>query len=359
MSVEFNSPYTVFIDEAERRVTVLDQRLLPHRVEHVDLKNAQEAAEAIRDMTVRGAPLIGVTGAAGMALAADESTETGFLIEAANLLKSARPTAVNLNWAVDFMLKRLKGMEPDRRRKAAWHLAAEICEQERTMSIRLAKHAQTIIEALYLKLGRPLNILTHCNAGKLATVELGTATAGLYTAFEAGIPLTVYADETRPRLQGTLTAWELKAAGIPVCLIADNAGGELMREGGIDLVIVGADRIAANGDTANKIGTYLKALAAADNQIPFYVAAPISTFDWTAKSGGDIPIENRSGDEIRWVRGVDKHGQEAEVCITDPGIATVNPGFDVTPARLITGFITDRGVFALEDLKDLRMNSHV
>ena len=336
MSVEFNSPYTVFIDEAERRVTVLDQKLLPHRVEHVDLKNAQEAAEAIRDMTVRGAPLIGVTGAAGMAVAADESTETGFLIEAANLLKSARPTAVNLNWAVDFMLKRLKGMEPDRRRKAAWHLAAEICEQERTMSIRLAKHAQTIIEA-----------------------ELGTATAGIYTAFEAGIPLTVYADETRPRLQGTLTAWELKAAGIPVCLIADNAGGELMREGGIDLVIVGADRIAANGDTANKIGTYLKALAAADNQIPFYVAAPISTFDWTAKSGGDIPIENRSGDEIRWVRGVDKHGQEAEVCITDPGIATVNPGFDVTPARLITGFITDRGVFALEDLKDLRMNSHV
>lgn len=250
-------------------------------------------------------------------------------------------------------------MEPDRRRKAAWHLAAEICEQERTMSIRLAKHAQTIIEALYLKLGRPLNILTHCNAGKLATVELGTATAGIYTAFEAGIPLTVYADETRPRLQGTLTAWELKAAGIPVCLIADNAGGELMREGGIDLVIVGADRIAANGDTANKIGTYLKALAAADNQIPFYVAAPISTFDWTAKSGGDIRLKNRSGDEIRWVRGVDKHGQEAEVCITDPGIATVNPGFDVTPARLITGFITDRGVFALEDLKDLRMNSHV
>ena len=313
MSVEFNSPYTVFIDEAERRVTVLDQRLLPHRVEHVDLKNAQEAAEAIRDMTVRGAPLIGVTGAAGMALAADESTETGFLIEAANLLKSARPTAVNLNWAVDFMLKRLKGMEPDRRRKAAWHLAAEICEQERTMSIRLAKHAQTIIEALYLKLGRPLNILTHCNAGKLATVELGTATAGIYTAFEAGIPLTVFADETRPRLQGTLTAWELKAAGVPVCLIADNAGGELMREGGIDLVIVGADRIAANGDTANKIGTYLKALAAADNQIPFYVAAPISTFDWTAKSGGDIPIENRSGDEIRWVRGIDKPGHEPEV----------------------------------------------
>lgn len=167
-------------------------------------------------------------------------------------------------------------MEPDRRRKAAWHLAAEICEQERMMSIRLAKHAQTIIEALYLKLGRPLNILTHCNAG---SCDRGTrtATAGIYTAFEAGIPLTVYADETRPRLQGTLTAWELKAAGIPVCLIADNAGGELMREGGIDLVIVGADRIAANGDTANKIGTYLKALAAADNQIPFYVAAPIST----------------------------------------------------------------------------------
>ena len=200
MSVESNSPYTVFIDEAERRVAVLDQRLLPHRVEYVDLKNAQEAAEAIRDMTVRGAPLIGVTGAAGMALAADESTETGFLIEAANLLKSARPTAVNLNWAVDFMLKRLKGMEPDRRRKAAWHLAAEICEQERSMSIRLAKHAQTIIEALYLKLGRPLNILTNCNAGKLATVELGTATAGTYTAFEARIPLTVFADETRPGL---------------------------------------------------------------------------------------------------------------------------------------------------------------
>ena len=202
-------------------------------------------------------------------------------------------------------------------------------------------------------------VLTHCNAGKLATVELGTATAGIYTAFEAGIPLTVFADETRPRLQGTLPAWELKAAGVPGCLIADNAGGALMRAGGIDLVIVGADRIAANGDTANKIGSYLKALAAADNQIPFYVAAPISTFDWTAKSGGDIPIENRSGDEIRWVRGIDKHGHETEVCITDPGIATVNPGFDVPPAGLITGFITDRGVFALEDLKDLRMNSHV
>ena len=337
MSVESNSPYTVFIDEAERRVAVLDQRLLPHRVEYVDLKNAQEAAEAIRDMTVRGAPLIGVTGAAGMALAADESTETGFLIEAANLLKSARPTAVNLNWAVDFMLKRLKGMEPDRRRKAAWHLAAEICEQERSMSIRLAKHAQTIIEALYLKLGRPLNILTHCNAGSLATAFYGTALGVVYAAAEQGKIERVYADETRPVGQGArLTSWELARAGVPCTLVCDNMAASLMAKGEVDAVIVGADRIAANGDAANKIGTYGVAVLARHHGIPFYVAAPTSTIDPAIADGSGIPIEERDASEV--------------LPVAIEGVDVWNPAFDVTPAGLITRIVTERGAFEPDKL---------
>lgn len=349
-----NQLYTISIDPLGHKVSVLDQRALPHRVEYLNLRSWQDACEAIQDMAVRGAPLIGVTGAAAVALAAEKSTEEADLRRAAGVVKESRPTAINLAWAVDYVLKRILGMQPERRRKAAWQLAVEILEKEREMSVQMGKHALGIIETLYLELGRPLNILTHCNAGRLATVELGTATAGIYMAFEAGIPLTVYADETRPRFQGALTAWELKEAGIPVCLIADNAGGEMMQEGGIDLVIVGADRIAANGDTANKIGTYLKALAASDNQIPFYVAAPFSTFDWSTKQGQDIPIENRDADEIRWVTGLDAEGREQSVRVTSADIPVVNPAFDVTPARLITGFITDRGIFEPENIRRLR-----
>lgn len=352
-----NQLYTISIDPLARKVSVLDQRLLPHRVEYLEVKTWQDACEAIADMAVRGAPLIGVTGAAAVALAAEKSVADSDLKRVSEAIKEARPTAVNLAWAVDYVVKRLLGMPAEKRRKAAWTLAVEILEKERQMSAQMGKYALSIIESLYLELGRPLNILTHCNAGRLATVELGTATAGIYLAFEAGIPLTVYADETRPRLQGALTAWELKEAGIPVCLIADNAGGEMMREGDIDLVIVGADRIASNGDTANKIGTYLKALAAADNQIPFYVAAPISTFDWSAKQGDDIPIETRSADEVRWIKGPDVEGTERSVRITAAEMPVVNPAFDVTPARLITGFITDRGVFAPENLVHLRQGA--
>lgn len=352
--------YTIDIDEEERKVSVLDQRLLPHTVKYKDLKDWRAAVESIRDMTVRGAPLIGVTGAAAVALAAEENPDSNELKAATEKIRQARPTAVNLNWAADFMLKRLLGMEEGRRKKAAWRLAKEILEAEGGMSKKIARYALSIIESRYHELGRPLNILTHCNAGRLATVELGTATAGIYAAFNAGIPLTVFTDETRPRLQGTLTAWELKTFGIPVCLITDNAGGELMREGSIDLVIVGADRIAANGDTANKIGTYLKALAAADNDVPFYVAAPMSTFDWSAKDASDIPIENRSGDEIRWIEGISKKGRRTEVRITDEDMPVANPGFDITPGRLITGFITDQGIAEPDKIKELRQKmNHV
>ncbi|MVX55721.1 S-methyl-5-thioribose-1-phosphate isomerase [Parasutterella muris] len=344
---------TIRINSVNRSVEILDQRALPHCVAVLSLQNEEQACEAIRSMAVRGAPLIGITGAAAMALACSKDSSNKALNEAAERVKSARPTAVNLAWAVDKVLQALLSLPASQREAAAWDSAESILEQERRMSLKIGKYALGIIEALYRKLGRPVRLLTHCNAGALATVGPGTATAGFYAAHQKGIPIEVYADETRPRLQGAMTAWELCSCGVPVSLIADNAGGHLMREGLIDAVFVGADRIAANGDTANKIGTYLKALSAADNNIPFYVAAPVSTFDASLKDGSGIPIEERSGDEIRRVYGADENGLPASVFITSRSQKVMNPGFDVTPSRLITAFVTDQGVFAANELEEI------
>ncbi len=345
---------SVRIDANAHRVWVLDQRLLPYTVKEVELNCAEDAISAISDMTVRGAPLIGVVGAAGLALSTLASCKEVRLQSVAKYLIKSRPTAVNLAWAVNKTLTSVLNQPESKRIKTAWSTAREILEMELEMSRKIGLAGVEIISKIYKKVNRPISILTHCNAGWLATVDYGTATAPIYEAWERKIPVKVLASETRPRLQGTLTAWELASHGVPVKLITDSAAGLLMTQGKVDLVITGADRIAANGDTANKIGTYLKALAAADNNVTFYVAAPSSTFDWDTASGKDIPIEERAGDEVRLVHGINSRGSISKVAITSKDTKVLNPGFDITPSRLITGFITESGVFKPSELNKLR-----
>ena len=345
---------TIELHSLGRVVRVLDQRKLPHKMEYLTLRTYEEAIEAIRNMTVRGAPLIGITGAAAMALASTQSSDESRLKEYAQMIISARPTAVNLAYSVSKVLEGLLSLPDQERVEGAWRMAGEICSEELGMSLAIGEHAFRIISDLYERLRRPVRILTHCNAGALATVGPGTATAGFYFAHWRNIPIKVYADETRPRLQGVMTAWELRRSGIDVELISDNSGGLLMQRGGVDAVFVGADRIALNGDTANKVGTYLKALACADNHVPFYVAAPVSTFDYSARNGEEIEIEERSPEEIRKVTGVEEDGSIREVLITEREQPVWNPAFDITPARLITGFVTNRGIFSPDNLLNLR-----
>jgi methylthioribose-1-phosphate isomerase len=299
-------------------------------------------------MVVRGAPLIGATAAHGMALAlrADASDEG---IEAAHeRLLATRPTAINLRWALDDVAEGVRSVPPQRRAEVALAAAERICDEEAAASSAIGDHGLAVIEAAWERTGRrgTVEILTHCNAGWLATVEWGTATAPIYKAHEAGIPIHVWVDETRPRNQGaSLTAWELGVRGVPYSVIVDNAGGHLMQHGMVDLCIVGSDRTTATGDVANKIGTYLKALAAHDNGIPFYVALPSSTIDWTAGDGlRDVPIEQRSPDEVTSITGRTEAGATATVRLTPEGADAVNYGFDVTPGRLVTGLITERGI---------------
>ena len=328
-------------------VGIIDQRLLPHDFAWMELRTLDDACVAISDMAVRGAPLIGATAAYGICLAANDSQTQDALAAAGDRLVATRPTAVNLKWAVERMLDRLKDVEPDRMRAAAWSEASEICEEDAATNKAIGEHGLEIIRKVAKAKGdKKVNVLTHCNAGWLACVDWGTSTSPIYHAHEAGIDLHVWVDETRPRNQGAfLTAWELGQANVPHTVIADNAGGHLMQHGEVDLCIVGTDRTVANGDVCNKIGTYLKALAAYDNDVPFYVALPSPTIDTKTDEGVDgIEIEERSSREVSHIRGKDESGKAHEVRLLPEGSEAANPAFDVTPARLVTGLITERGV---------------
>jgi methylthioribose-1-phosphate isomerase len=329
-----------------RTVQIIDQTRLPHDFVVVNLTTMDQAATAIRDMWVRGAPLIGATAAYGMALQMTADPSDAGLSHGYDTLYRTRPTAVNLRWALDEMRRLLTPLSPAERAAAAYAGAAAICDEDVEINRRIGAHGLTVIEAIAARKPGPVNILTHCNAGWLATVDWGTATSPIYQAVAKGIPVHVWVDETRPRNQGAhLTAWEMASHGIPHHLIVDNAGGHLMQHGQVDMVIVGTDRTTARGDVCNKIGTYLKALAAHDNGIPFYVALPSPTIDWTVQDGlAEIPIEERSGDEVSLVQGKLADGTRTSLRISPEGTPAGNPAFDVTPARLVSGLITERGI---------------
>jgi methylthioribose-1-phosphate isomerase len=328
------------------KVAIIDQTRLPHEFAVATLETLGEAAAAIRDMNVRGAPLIGVTAAYGVALAMRTDPSDAGIETASATLEATRPTAVNLRWALAIMKKHLLPLPPGARCAAAFARAAELAEADVALCGAIGEHGLTLIRKIAAAKQGPVNILTHCNAGWLATVDWGTATAPIYKAHEAGIALHIFVDETRPRNQGaSLTAWELLQEGISHQVIVDNAGGHIMQHGGIDLVIVGTDRTTATGDVCNKIGTYLKALAARDNGVPFYVAAPSPSIDFLLADGiNEIPIEERSTTEVTEISGLTEDGRIARVRLTPQGSGAANPGFDVTPARLVTGLITERGV---------------
>jgi methylthioribose-1-phosphate isomerase len=340
---------TVWFEDGLLRI--LDQRLLPWRVEVIGLTSVAEVAAAIRDMVVRGAGCIGATAGYGMALAAREALDAMELERLAQVLKATRPTAVNLAWAVDRQLAAIFAADWAERVEVARATAEAIADEDVAACAAIGRHGLELLRGLAARApDRPLNVLTHCNAGRLAFVDIGSATAPVYAAQEAGLPVHVWVDETRPRNQGArLTAWELAARGVPHTVIADNSGGHLMQRGLVDVVITGADRVTGCGDVANKIGTYLKALAARDNGLPFYVALPSSTFDGSLDDGlTGIPIEQRAGDELAWMEGITAAGTLERVCVLPKGSAVRNDAFDVTPARLVTGLITERGVCAAE-----------
>ncbi len=330
-------------------VEIIDQTLLPHAFERIVLRDAGAAARAIADMQVRGAPLIGVTGAYGLALALMADASDAALADAIEKLEATRPTAVNLRWALERLRLSLAPLPAAERAQEAWRLAGELAEEDVAVCSAIGDHGLSLIrEIAARKGGAPVNILTHCNAGWLATVDWGTATAPIYKAHDAGIRVDVYVDETRPRNQGaSLTAWELGHHGVPHTIVVDNVGGHLMQHGMIDLVIVGTDRTTARGDVCNKIGTYLKALAAFDNDVPFFVAAPSSSIDFAIEDGlSEIEIEQRSQREVTHMSGLTEAGRLETVRITPDGSHALNYAFDVTPARLVTALITERGIVA-------------
>ena len=331
-------------------VDILDQTALPFATQHVRLHTVADAARAISTMQVRGAPLIGITAAYGVALALAEDASDDTLAAALAQLGATRPTAVNLHWALDAMRDALQTLPPAARREAAWRTAAALQQDDDARCTAIGRHGAALL-TMFGKADRPLHVLTHCNAGALATCGLGTALAPFYVAAAQGRPLHVYVSETRPRNQGLLTAWELERAGIAHSVVADNAAGWLLAEGMVDVVITGADRIAANGDTANKIGTSLKAWAARANGVPFFIAAPMSTVDFACPDGRAIPIETRDGDEVRVIHGLADDGTPSHVRLLATGTDVVNPGFDVTPASFIDGYITERGVLSAHALR--------
>ncbi|TJW65391.1 MAG: S-methyl-5-thioribose-1-phosphate isomerase [Mesorhizobium sp.] len=339
---------TIWLSDDGRSVEIIDQRWLPHEFRIETIGTVAGIATAIRDMWVRGAPLIGVTAAYGVAIQMEDDPSDAALDAVWETLHATRPTAINLRWALDEMRRVLKPLPPVERAGAAYRRAAEIADEDVGLNRAIGENGLAIIKQIAARKapGETVNILTHCNAGWLATVDYGTATAPIYLATEAGIPVHVYVDETRPRNQGAqLTAWEMAGHGVPHTLIVDNAGGHLMQRRQIDMVIVGTDRTTADGDVCNKIGTYLKALAASDNDVPFYVALPSPTIDWTVGDGlAEIPIEERSGDEVSLVWGKNAKGEIAQVRVSPEATPAANPAFDVTPARLVTGLITERGV---------------
>src|SRR5512139_989774 len=349
MKVEGRWRRTIELADDKQSVTVLDQALLPYDIQWLRLSTLAEVARAIRDMHIRGAPLIGATAAYGVAIALRHDPKS--LDEACTTLAATRPTAINLRWALDDMRRRIADVPVSERAAAAFSAAAQICDDDVGCCEAIGQHGLAVIRAAAERVGgRPVNILTHCNAGWLATVDWGTALAPVYKAQAAGLDVHVWVDETRPRNQGaSLTAWELAQQGIAYTLIADNAGGHLMQHGRVDAVIVGCDRVTSRGDVCNKIGTYLKALAARDNGVPFWVAMPLSTLDASMTDGlREVPIEQRSAREVTHLSGRDAQGRTLEVQLVPDGTPAANPAFDVTPARLVDALITERGVVRAE-----------
>lgn len=349
MRVDGRRQRTIWLAEDGAGVGILDQVRLPHEFVTPTLRTLDDMARAIRDMQVRGAPLIGVAAAYGVALAMAQEASDENLLQACATLHATRPTAVNLAWALDAMRRHLLPLDPKRRRAAAYERAAAMAEEDVGLCHAMGQHGLQVVRAAAARNGgKTVNILTHCNAGWLAAVDWGTATAPIYAAHEAGVPVHVYVDETRPRNQGAaLTAWELGQHGVPHTVIVDNLGGHLMQHGMVDLVIVGTDRTTASGDVCNKIGTYLKALAAKAHSVPFYVGAPSPSIDFTLDDGvADIPIEQRGAEEVTHMTGLTDLGRVERIQVTPPGSPVLNYAFDVTPAALVTGLITERGIVA-------------
>src|SRR5262245_18829362 len=350
MNVDGKHTRSIWLEADGATVGAVDQTLLPHHFATITLKSADDAARAIKTMQVRGAPLIGATAAYGVALALRADPSDASLERAYALLIATRPTAINLKWALDEMVAAVRNQPRERRVAAAYRRAAEINDEDVAINQAIGRHGLKLIEdvAAKKKPGEPVNVLTHCNAGWLATVDVGTATAPIYAAHDKGVKVHVWVDETRPRNQGaSITAWELGQHGVPHTVIADNTGGHLMQHAMVDLAITGTDRVTARGDVCNKIGTYLKALAAKDNNVPFYVALPSPTIDFTVMDGiAEIPIEQRGAEEQATMTGRTAAGRIETVTIVPEGSRVANYGFDVTPARLVTGLITERGVLS-------------
>jgi len=337
-------------------VKIIDQTKLPHQFIIKDLKNVKDVINAIKLMEVRGAPLIGATAAYGLVLALIENNDHSFLKKTAKDLIDSRPTAINLKWAIDRMMNKLTGINNDKNLEIALNEVNEICEEDIKFCENIGLNGLKIIEEIYNRKKDTVNILTHCNAGWLATINWGTATSPIYHAHKKGIPVHIWADETRPRNQGAnLTSYELNEEGIKNTIITDNTGGILMQKGDVDMCIVGTDRTLANGDVCNKIGTYLKALAAHDNNVPFYVALPSSTIDWDTKDAKDIPIEERNSEELSHIEGIDENNEIKKVLIYPNNSKAMNLAFDITPAKYVTGLITEKGVCkaSVEGLKNL------
>ena len=337
-------------------VKIIDQTKLPHQFIIKDLKSVKDTINAIKTMEVRGAPLIGGTAAYGIVLAVQENNDSEFIKKSAEELIQSRPTAINLKWAVDRMMNKLSGINSDQILDIALNEAKEICDEDEKFCENIGINGLKIIEDIYNRKKDTVNILTHCNAGWLATINWGTATSPIYHAHKKGIPVHVWVDETRPRNQGAnLTSYDLNEEGVPNTIIADNTGGILMQKGDVDICIVGTDRTLSNGDVCNKIGTYLKALAAYDNKVPFYVALPSSTIDWDIKNANDIPIEERNPDELSHVEGVDEKNEVKKVLIYPKKSKVMNLAFDITPAKYVTGLITEKGICeaSIEGLKNL------
>ncbi|MDC0435921.1 S-methyl-5-thioribose-1-phosphate isomerase [Candidatus Pelagibacter sp.] len=356
MKIEGKEYRTIWFDEQNQVVKIIDQTKFPHQFVIKDLKTVKDAINAIKVMEVRGAPLIGGTAAYGMVLAVMEKNDSNFIKQSSELLIQSRPTAINLKWAVDRMMKKLTGIDNNETLKVALDEAKTICEEDIKFCKNIGLNGLKIIEEIYNKKKNTINILTHCNAGWLATINWGTATSPIYHAHKKGIPVHVWVDETRPRNQGAnLTSYELNEEKIPNTIIADNTGGILMQRGDVDMCIVGTDRTLSTGDVCNKIGTYLKALAAHDNNIPFYVALPSSTIDWDIKDFKDIPIEERNSEELTHLEGLDENGNIKKVLIYPKKSKSINLAFDITPAKYVTGLITEKGVCeaSLEGLKGL------
>ena len=345
MKIEGKEYRTIWFDEENQVVKIIDQTKLPHKFIIKDLKTVKDAINAIKIMEVRGAPLIGGTAAYGIVLAIMEKNDPSFIKKSSEDLIQSRPTAINLKWAVDRMMKKLSEVNNNELLKVALVEAKDICDEDVKFSENIGLNGLKIIEEIYNEKKDTVNILTHCNAGWLATINWGTATSPIYHAHKKGIPVHVWVDETRPRNQGAnLTSYELNEEEVPNTIIADNTGGILMQRGEVDMCIVGTDRTLSNGDVCNKIGTYLKALAANDNNVPFYVALPSSTIDWDIKDAKDIPIEQRNSEELSHVEGIDENNEVKKVLIYPRKSKTMNLAFDVTPAKYVTGLITERGV---------------